>query len=295
MSEETGTSGDAVQTEANTEATPTTQEMTGDAAAVAATLQDNAPVQTNDAQSVAEAVGATEEGQATWNFAEDIPGKGDVPEWFKADKYKTVADQAKAYKDLESKFGTFTGAPDEYADVTLNENLAEMGIEIDKEDGLYQEAMKFAKESNMNQEGFDKIVNLYAMEKAAEQQAFTDYREEQLKALGTNGETRINNLNAWANANLSPEMVEGLQEMATSASAIQTIEHLIAKSRPAAVSPGGAQPVGGITESELREMQFAKDEHGGRKIQSDPDHRAKYEAAMNQFYGTENHQIIVGG
>lgn len=289
MSDDLGTSDSAVQTEV----APAVKAMTGDAAAVAEAVQAATPAPTNDAQSVADAVGATEE-PASWNFADDVPGKGDAPEWFKADKYKTVADQAKAYKDLEGKFGSFTGAPEEYADVTLNESLVEMGIEIDKEDGLYQEALKFAKDSNMDQKGFDGLVNIYAMEKAAEQQAMADHQTEQLQALGNNGESRINNINAWANANLTAEMVEGLQEMATSASAVQTIEHLIAKSRPGAVNPQGAQPVGGMTESALREMQFAKDEHGGRKIQSDPDHRAKYEAAMNQFYGTENHQIIVG-
>ena len=124
MTEEAGTSAEAVQTEATPEATPA-QEITGDAAAVAAAVQENTPVPTNDAQSVAEAVGATEE-VATWNLSEDTPGKGDAPEWFKADKYKTVADQAKAYKDLEGRFGSFTGAPEEYADVTLDENLTEI-------------------------------------------------------------------------------------------------------------------------------------------------------------------------
>ena len=35
-----------------------------------------------------------------WMMAEDIKGEGDAPEWFKSNKYKTVADQAKAYAGL---------------------------------------------------------------------------------------------------------------------------------------------------------------------------------------------------
>ena len=54
-----------------------------------------------------------------------------MPEWYKADKYKSVAEQAKAYTELEKKFGGFTGAPkDGYSVVE--------GVEQD--DALWQRA-----------------------------------------------------------------------------------------------------------------------------------------------------------
>ena len=40
-----------------------------------------------------------------WSYADGVEGQGDAPDWFKGDKYNTVADQAKAYKDLESSSG----------------------------------------------------------------------------------------------------------------------------------------------------------------------------------------------
>ena len=54
-----------------------------------------------------------EENKPGYLFADGVVGEGDAPEWFKADKYKTVSDQAKAYVELESKFGGFKGAPKE--------------------------------------------------------------------------------------------------------------------------------------------------------------------------------------
>lgn len=296
MSEQ-DTSGNAAQAEAAPEATvDTTQDtgLSGDAAAVAEVVGSTAAVDPNqDAQAVAEAVGTAGE-TATWSFADGVPGQGDVPEWFKADKYKSVADQAKAYKDLESRFGSFTGAPEEYADVQLNEQLVEMGVELDKEDPMYQDALEFAKSLDMNQEGFDKMIELYAMNQVAEQQAIQDHKAEQIQQLGPQAEARINNINAWANRNLPPEMIEGLQEMATSASTVQTLERLIAMSRPAQVAPSG-EPVSGITEGELREMQFETDKNGQRRIQTDPAFRAKFEELMNRFHGTENNVTVIGG
>jgi len=46
-------------------------------------------------------------------LTEGIKGSGETPEWFKADKYKSIADQAKAYTELEKRFGGFKGAPKE--------------------------------------------------------------------------------------------------------------------------------------------------------------------------------------
>ena len=59
----------------------------------------------NDAAIVAEAVagtatsdqsdaGTTAPQEPTWHYADGVPGSGDPPDWFKATKYKTLADQA---------------------------------------------------------------------------------------------------------------------------------------------------------------------------------------------------------
>jgi hypothetical protein len=72
-------------------------------------------------------------------LSDGIKGTGDTPEWYKGDKYKSVAEQAKAYTELEKKFGGFTGAPkDGYQ--------GPEGIEAD--DALLQELTEFASSAN---------------------------------------------------------------------------------------------------------------------------------------------------
>lgn len=242
-------------------------------------------------QDASQVVGDIVENQ--WSLSEGVAGQGDRPEWFKADKYKTVADQAQAYTSLESKFGSFTGAPDEFT-VNLSDEIKEKGIELTGEDPMMEEAMKFAKESNMSQEGFDNMVNLYAMSKLAEGGAIEEHKAEQMKALGENAQGRIDNLNAWADKNLSPEMVEGFQGMATSAAAIETIEHLVSLSRSGALNPVDHNPAQPTSSEEVRKMQFEKDEHGNRRIQTDPEFKARYEKMRDQVWGSEPNRIVVG-
>ena len=43
-------------------------------------------------------------------LTDGIKGTGEAPEWYKSDRYKSVADQAAAYTELEKKFGAFKGA-----------------------------------------------------------------------------------------------------------------------------------------------------------------------------------------
>jgi len=232
--------------------------------------------------------------EPTWKLTDDIPGAGEPPEYFKADKYKTLADQAKAYKDLEGRFGSFSGAPEEYEDVKLNENLTELGIEIKKDDPLYEKAVEFAKESNMNQTGFEKMIGLYANSMAVEQQALNDYKTEQLKALGANAETRISNLNSWANANLDTESFESFQALATNAEAVIILERLVGMTGASPIAGNKTVPVSGITEDEIKAMQFEKDEYGNRRIQTDRAFRKKFEDAANRFYGTGDNVVTIG-
>lgn len=228
-----------------------------------------------------------------WFLSDGVKGEGDVPEWYKGDKYKSVADQAKAYKDLESKFGSFTGSPEEY-EIKLSEELTEKGIEIDKDDPLMTEALEFAKETNMSQDGFEKMVNLYAMSKIAESTVIEEQKAAEIQALGDNAQQRIDNLIAWGNKNLDPEMMEGFQQMATSASAIQTMERMIAMTRGAALNPEGNNSSPTSAE-EIQKMQFEKDEFGNRRIHTDKEFGARYKKMRDEYYGTEPYRQQVGG
>jgi hypothetical protein len=276
--------------------TETTQ-ASDDASAVAEAVNDatqNTTAQ-DDAKAVAEAVNADVPNEAEWMFAEGVAGEGEIPEWFKSNKYKTVAEQAKAYKELESKFGSFTGSPEEFEPAELSEELKEMGIEINQDDPLVEKALAFAKETNMNQEGFNQMINLYAETVAAENMAIEAIKDEQMKALGNSAESRINNLNAWANANLSEDMIPGFQSLGQTADGIKTLERLVAMTRSAPLSNDSAEPAPtGATAEEVREMQFALDDNGNRKIAVDPEYRKRYEKLRDRVYGVEDHRVTIG-
>lgn len=227
-----------------------------------------------------------------WRWSEAVAGEGATPDWLKGDKYKTVEAQAKAYGDLESRFGSFTGAPDEY-ESNISDELKSAGFEIDAEDPVVQEFSKWAKESNLSQEGYNGLLNLKGMMDLAEQQAFKDQTAEEFKQLGPQAQARVDNLNAWASANMTTEMTEGFQELASSAKSVEVLEALIAKTRNAPISPSNLTPSVVMSSEELLTMQFAKDDSGNRKM-SDPAYRARFQKLSQEVHGASPHRKVVG-
>ena len=222
-----------------------------------------------------------------------------VPEkfWDSESNSLRTDDVLKSYSELEKRFGSFTGAPDEYA-FNISEDMQgkidELGLEVSTDDPLYEAALEMAKETGMNQEGFDRLTNLYLMSQVADVNAMSEAREEQMKLLGDRAQSRINNLNAWGEKNLSPELFEMFQNSTVSAEAVQVMEHLIAQTRNAPIADTTATPAPSVTESELMDMQFATDEFGNRKINTDPAFRAEYKRKMKELHGEGEHRIMVG-
>jgi hypothetical protein len=249
----------------------------------------------DDASAVAEAVNGAADGEAeaTWHYADGVAGQGDKPEWYKADKYANITEQAKAYTELESKFGAFTGAPEAY-EINVSDQLKEGGVDINAEDPIMDAAMEFAKSINMDQKGFDSMVELYGMAKLAEDQALETLKANELNQLGPNASARMDNLNMWASANLPEDLMQSFQNMATDAGSVQALEKLVAMTRSAPVVPPGDPAPGGATEEEVKEMQFELDSHGNRRINTDPAFRKEYEKKLLQVYGGEDHRIVVG-
>jgi len=234
--------------------------------------------------------------------ADMVGDNSTAPDWLITDKYMTgersieeaTQEQAKAYPELQSKFGAFTGAPENY-DISLTDAVKEAGGELDMEDGLLVQAMEFAKNSNMSNDSFNELVNIFQMSQIADNNALTEQRESEMKSLGPNAEARINNINAWANKNMSAADVAGLQEVATTASGVQAIEQLISKTRNAPVAVDNAQPSAVMSTEEIQTAQFAKNEHGQLKMAVDPEYRRKVEAMYQTKYGTEDFKTLVGG
>ncbi len=238
-----------------------------------------------DEQSVAEAVAPS------WSLAEGIGGEGDAPDWFKADKYATVSDQAKGYKELEGKLGAFTGAPESY-EFALSEQLTESGAELDAESPLITNFITMAKEANMSQDMANSLVNMFVESQHADgqisQEAETTRVAEEMKLLGDNATQRVNNIDNWAKANLTPEQAEGLNDAATTAAGVQAIEALIAKSRNSPMQTDNVNEAGAVDMAELQALQFAKDDQGNRRMATDPVYRKMVQEKYAQSMPGEN-------
>lgn len=220
---------------------------------------------------------------------------------FVLDKYRaegrTEADaaheQAKAYTELQTKLGGFTGAPEDYK-INVSDELKEKGVEIADDDPILEEAFKMAKDIGMNQDGFDKMLDIFAMSKVAEQEASQLGVADEMKSLGNNAETRVNNLDAWGKANLPADLYDGFVDMAQSASAVKAMEQLISMTRNAPVSTDTTKATPGVSSEELKAMQFETDEHGNRKMQTSPEFKARFDKLAAEVWGSEEQRIIVG-
>jgi hypothetical protein len=236
------------------------------------------------------AVEAEDNSQAV---ADAINRPENVPEKFWNNDTKSVNnDQVlESYNQLSSKFGAFTGAPEAY-EFKLSDDLTANGVELSADDPLIASFSEFAKEKGINQEAANSLVNMFVEHQYAQgqvsQEDETTRIAEQMGLLGDNAQQRVDNIGNWARANLTPEQVEGLSDAATTAAGVQAIEALIAKSKNSSVQPSEGNNVNQTSMADLQALQFAKDEHGNRKMSSDPEYARMVRQKMADAYPGEN-------
>ena len=201
-----------------------------------------------EAEATTETTESTEVVSEGWMMAEDIKGEGDAPEWFKSNKYKTVADQAKAYAGLESKLGAFTGAPEDGYKVELPEGIEG---ELDSEDPMLVSFNEWAAEAGLSQEKHTELLALYVNGLIEEQPAI----EDEIKRMGKDAPQRINDFTSWAKANFDESEFVTLQGLATTAEGFSILEKMRGLSRETDVSaPDNVKPVDNTTKEALYEL-----------------------------------------
>jgi len=241
---------------------------------------------------------AEEQQEFAWFWDGERQGEGEPPEWFKADKYKSVADQAKAYTEAEKRLGAFKGAPEEY-ELKLPEDFQipeGVDAQLDSEDPLLQAFLPWAKENNLSQDAFESIVGMYVNQQVSDYQMAEENAASQKALLGDNADKRLNDLAKWGKSNLDPEMYDKFASSLTTAAAVEAFEFIVGKTRNAPLpDPTNINPsLQANKQQELKEMQAAKDESGQLKWFTDPNHRAKIEALQNELYGNAPYRKIVG-
>jgi len=212
-------------------------------------------------------------GEGEYFLSDGIKGVGDQPEWYKADKYKSISEQAKAYTELEKKFGGFTGSPkDGYSVVE--------GVESDDE--LWQELVSFGENNNMSQSALnDAWALLSAQEQAVEEVSM----ELELQKLGDNGVERVKVVEQYMKNNLDGDSYEKLRYAVNSAESVELIEALIKSTAPAKLPIDGYVQPGGVEWSDIEAEMFKKDDNGNLLRSVDMNHERKIQRMMKEFGG----------
>ena len=239
-------------------------------------------VESNDTlQSLVDAAEPTL-GEGEYFLSEGIKGVGDMPEWYKADKYKSVAEQAKAYTELEKKVGGFTGAPKDGYELVEG---------VDSDDALWQELVEFGSETNMSQAAMHRAWELLtAQEQAVEEVSV----EAEMEKLGDNAVERIKVVEQYMKNNLDSDTYERLRYAVNSAESVELVEALVKATAPAKLPIDGYVQPGGVTWEDIEAEMFKKHDNGQLLRAVDRNHEAKIQRMMREFGGDKPYERIVG-
>jgi len=150
-----------------------------------------------------------------WFLDDNTPGQGARPEWLPP-KYKKASDLAKAYSEAEKRLGGFTGAPENY-DVA--------SLELDENDFTLKEIAAVAKDLNMNQDGFNKLVG--RIMSAAETQEKMQL-EESIKRLGPDADRQLTQYKNALKDHFRPEEQEVVSSWIKTPEDLQAFNRIMA-------------------------------------------------------------------
>lgn len=220
--------------------------------------------------------------EASFYYDADTPAIGDVPDWFKSSKYKTISDQAAAYVGLESKLGGFIGAPEsgEY-EITPIEGVDQAAIEALVASDVFNDLQELGIKNGMSNEFMNEFTNTFAMSQQKEQQAFIDA---ELTALGDNAKARIDNVNNKLGVILEGDLLEAVQSSLSTAKAIEGIEAILDRNTNT-VAPADVVAPSADQEAELNNLWVATDDRGRRKMEYDAPYRDMVNKKFKEFYG----------
>ena len=247
---------------------------------------------------------------AAWFFAEGVPGVGDPPPYYKADKYKSLADQAKAYTDLESmhgkKLAEFTeklrghaGAPETY-ELKMPEGWkAPEGVDFqpDPDHPLAKAAIEVGKKHGLTQ---DAMSDLYAAFVQSELASIPDLNATLAQFEPDEGKrtTRINVLTEYLRANLGEAEYQEFAEQALStapnpASVLKMTERLIALHKPPRTVQEPTPQASRDEQVQAWQKRLAeKDAHGNMRMSVDPLFRKQTEEMGARLFPGERREVV---
>jgi hypothetical protein len=207
----------------------------------------------------------------SWYLDENIPGSGPRPD-FLEQKYKSVAAQAKAYKEARTALGGLSGAPDAYDFSNYQER-----VQIDNP--AIKNFAEYAKNNRINQDAFNKVLDTLA---DYENSQIPDLKAELAKLDG--GEQRYNTVETWAKNNLSQSAYEIFDVIPKTAQTIAFFDEI--RQREASARQTGGHGLTNQIEKPVT-MSDLKSELSSnyKKYQSDPNYRRDLENRMRLVGG----------
>lgn len=207
----------------------------------------------------------TEVAPPKWFVEEGRPGDGDRPAWL-ADKFKTAADMAKSYSELEKKISQ---APEEY-------DLGRSKF-IDPDYEPFQDFVKLARDKRVPKDVIDKMVDSF--DKYMDEFK-TDYTEE-IGKLGDDAMNRIKTLDNWLEANFSKDAYEGIVGSLNNAKAIKALEEIRGKAMSNSTmvpngNDGGASSAASVEDIKAELTVAANLE----KYKTDPAYRKEWQSRL---------------
>jgi hypothetical protein len=202
-----------------------------------------------------------------WAWDDGIKGEGDRPDWLKG-KYKSVSEQAKAYGDLEGKFGEFKGAP--------KDGYKLDGIEgIDPESPLLKGFQETFKDLNLSQAGFERVMSEYT----ASQGSLTNIDvKAEMEKLGPQAQDMVNKTNQWLKNNLPADVVSTVHSWVQTADDMKALD-VLRSFQPLSSSPTANQMTPSASYESLQEVKNEKTDNWER-YQEDTNYRKALTARM---------------
>lgn len=235
-----------------------------------------------------------------WLWADEVPGTGTAPPWYKADKYKSVAEQARSAVELEKKLGPaaeLIGAPE--GDYTLPAPPDGVKGAFDPEDPMLKAFQAEAKAMGLSQKAFERVLGSVASAIAQEEAAEAASIADAIAALGNNASQRITAVQNYVTTTLGAEAFAALDAaIGTDVKAYQALEQLVARaSGDAQLSglPGKSGPGFNRQDVEAEQFKVFPEGHnlaGKRMYDHDKAHRAKVDAMWKELFPGDNRQEV---
>lgn len=205
----------------------------------------------------------------SWQYADGVGGEGQVPDWFLADKYRTVEDQAKAALELRKKLGSKAEDAPEHYELDYDK------YGLSKEDPVLAEFNPFFKEMNLPQKDYEKIIEKFVQIQQKHHEQFEEQRKAAFDAFGPETKETMSRLNNWMANKFSEAEQQALQGFMTSAENIRIIEKMRGQAPKSA--PPTAQQASAYAPSDSLATINQEIQRNWQKMTSDPGYRAMME------------------